>query len=81
MTATAANTAEHPATGRKPTHRLYIVTGDGDKAIWRPIGAGWGHGDGKGYNLACDAMPLQGRLVMREVKPASETTDGQGGPL
>ena len=62
------------ATGKKPTHRLYIVTGEGDKAVWRPIGAGWSHGDGKGMNLNVDALPLHGRLVMREIK-ANEAVD------
>ncbi len=79
MTATAENTEEQSAKGRTPTHRLYIVTGDGENAIWRPIGAGWSHSDGKGFNLTCDAMPLQGRLVMREVKPKAVANDQSGG--
>lgn len=65
--------------GRKPSHRLYIVTGEGEKAVWRPIGAGWSHGDGKGFNLSCDAVPLQGRIVMRVITPKTDATDGQGG--
>ena len=81
MTTATAHTGEQQSAGRKPTHRLYIVTGDGDKASWRPIGAGWSHSDGKGFNLNCDALPLQGRLVMREVKPANAATDDQGGLL
>jgi len=50
---------------RKPTHRLYRVQGDGDSAIWTPIGAAWPNKDGKGFNLSCDAVPLTGRIVMR----------------
>jgi len=53
--------------GRKPTYRLYCVKGDGDKASWTPIGAAWPNKDGMGFNLACDAVPLQGRLVLRAV--------------
>ena len=52
---------------RRPTHRLYCVKGDGDKASWTPIGAGWPNKDGMGFNLACDAVPLQGRLVLRAI--------------
>ena len=53
--------------GRKPTHRLYSVKGDGDAAIWTAVGAGWPNKDGKGFNLSCDAIPLQGRLVLRAI--------------
>jgi len=58
----------------KPTHRLYIVTGTGKSATWRDIGAAWPNKDGKGFSLALDALPIQGRIVMREIseKPASE---------
>lgn len=54
-------------TGRKPTHRLYRVVGDGKAAIWTPIGAAWPNKDGLGFNLHCDAVPLQGRLVLRAI--------------
>ena len=51
--------------GRKPTHRLYRVLGDGKAAIWTPIGAAWPNKDGLGFNLQCDAVPLQGPAVSR----------------
>ncbi len=53
--------------GRKPIHRLYRVIGDGDVAIWTPIGAAWLNKDGKGFNLSCDVVPLSGRLVLRMI--------------
>ena len=59
--------------GRKPTHRLYCVRGNGDTANWTPVGAAWPHKDGFGLSLACDAVPLGGRLVLREV-PGPERT-------
>jgi hypothetical protein len=55
--------------GRSPTHRLYRVQGDGEAAIWTPIGAAWPNKDGKGFNLSCDAVPLTGRLVLRSIEP------------
>lgn len=53
---------------RRPTHRLYRVQGDGPDAIWTPIGAAWPNKDGLGFNLSCDALPLTGRMVLRQVK-------------
>lgn len=58
--------------GRRPTHRLYRVLGDGDQAIWTPIGAAWPNKDGMGFNLSCDAIPLQGRLVLRAIIERNE---------
>lgn len=55
-----------PATN-KPTHRLYRVIGDGDSANWTPIGAAWPNKDGHGFNISCDAVLLQGRIVMRAI--------------
>jgi len=51
--------------GRRPTHRLYRVLGDGPDAVWTTIGAAWPNKDGLGFNLSCDAVPLTGRIVMR----------------
>jgi hypothetical protein len=56
-----------PLPKAKPTHRLYQVTGDGDKAFWREIGAAWPHKDGHGFSLLPTAIPLTGRFVIREI--------------
>lgn len=61
------NTAQPNLFGKKPTHRLYRVTGEGETAIWTPIGAAWPNKDGQGFSLSCDAMPLSGRIVMRAI--------------
>lgn len=53
--------------GAKPTHRLYRVIGEGEQASWTPIGAAWPNKDGHGFSISCDAVPLQGRIVMREI--------------
>jgi hypothetical protein len=63
--------------GRRPTHRLYRVQGDGPEAIWTPIGAAWPNKDGQGFSLSCDAVPLTGRIVMRMVKEREERQGGQ----
>lgn len=60
--------------GAKPTHRLYRVNGQGKSTHWREIGAALPNRDGQRFSLACEAMPLQGRIVMRVIteKPARE---------
>ncbi len=63
--------------GRKPTHRLYRVVGDGDGAIWTPIGAAWPHADNLGFSVACDAIPLSGRLVLRFITERPDMDGGQ----
>ena len=63
--------------GRKPTHRLYRVLGDGDAANWTPIGAAWPNKDGLGFSIVCDAVPLQGRLVLRFISERAESEGGQ----
>jgi hypothetical protein len=52
--------------GRKPTHRLFRVDGQGESATWTPIGAAWPNRDGQGFNISCeDVASLKGRLVLR----------------
>lgn len=64
-------------TTTQPTHHVFVVEGEGDKAFWTRIGAAWQHTDGDGLNLTLKALPLDGRLVIRTVK-AGETHTGKG---
>ena len=57
------------ADNKRPSHEVFIVDGEGEKARWTPIGAAWPHDDGKGYNVTLVAVPLDGRLVLRKPKP------------
>jgi hypothetical protein len=58
---------------KKPTHTAYHVrnsnTGDG---YWTRIGAAWAHGDGNGFNIQVDVMPLDGRISLRVASEKSE---------
>lgn len=63
---------QSPAPGRKPSHRLFRVVGDGNNASWTPIGAAWVHKDGNGFSITCDAVPLQGRIVLRRITERGE---------
>ncbi len=61
----------------QPTHRVYMVKDleDGDKSHWTTIGAAWAHKDGDGLNIQLDAMPLNGRLVIRKATARQESQD------
>ena len=52
----------------KPTHRIYLITGEGKSAFWTPIGAAWPNRDGEGFSIRLDATPVvPGRTVMRRI--------------
>jgi hypothetical protein len=53
---------------KKPTLIAYTVKErvGGQKAIWTRIGAAWPHGNGVGFTLQLDSLPLDGRTVLTE---------------
>ena len=54
-------------TNNSPTHTVYTIREIGqDKSNWFEIGSLWPHKDGKGFNICLDAVPVDGRLVIRE---------------
>lgn len=68
----------------RPTHAIWQVQGEGDKARWTRVGAAWMHKDLKGANLKFDAIPLSGRVVVREITAdenaaTNQTAAGEGG--
>jgi len=67
---------QHLPLGRKPTHRLFRVIGDSKSAVWTPIGAAWPNKDGQGFNISCDLVPLQGRIVLRAIAASELGTLG-----
>lgn len=63
---------------KSPTHRVFTLIprkgSDGkDDNFWLNIGSAFEHGDQKGYNLILEALPLDGKLVLREVKEEQES--------
>ena len=61
----------------KPSHGVYIVEGEGDKAFWTKIGAAWPQSD-EGFSIQLTALPITGRLVVRKFKAdAAKTEQGQ----
>jgi len=68
-----------PVSG-KPTHKVYVVedrAGDGDEndAFWTRVGSAWPHKDGKGLNVVLSALPVNGRIVLREYTAEDEKAD------
>lgn len=50
-----------------PSHLAYDVKDIGEeKSAWNRVGAAWQHRDGKGFDIALDALPLSGRVTLRE---------------
>ena len=61
---------------RTPTHRAYFVKGEGNTARWLELGGVWSHGDGKGFDVILDTLPVggfTGRITVRAIEPK----DGQ----
>lgn len=64
----------------KPSHKAYavedrVVEGEETDAFWTRIGSAWPHKDGKGLNVVLSALPVNGRLVLREYTPEDEKAD------
>lgn len=58
---------------KKPTHRAYVTSENGDKTHWTEIGAMWRHSDGDGFTMLLDLVPTDGRkIVIRKAKPHGE---------
>ncbi len=61
------------STKNLPSHKAYVVRKSGDKSYWTEIGAAWPHGDGEGFNLKLELIPLgAAEIVIRKPRPAAE---------
>lgn len=60
---------------RQPSHRLFTVKGENDNATRLAIGAAWPNRDGQGFTLMLDALPIDGRIVMREIAERADVGD------
>ena len=59
------STNNQPAS-KTPSHVAYQVRDrDGQKGFWTRIGSAWAHGDGKGFNIQIETVPLDGRITLR----------------
>ena len=64
------------ATNSQPSHRVYVVVQrEGADDFWINVGAAFPHSDGKGFNVIVQALPVDGKLVLRE--PQDDAGDDQ----
>jgi hypothetical protein len=56
-----------------PTHRVYtVIKRDGQDDYWLNIGLAFPHKDGNGFNIVLQALPLDGKIVCREITNEGE---------
>lgn len=63
---------------QQPMYRAYtIVEREKDVPFWLNIGVAFVHKDSKGFNVILQALPLNGKLVLRlyEEEPAANKTE------
>ena len=57
---------ESKPAGKTPSFIAYsVVEREGKKSKWREIGVAFPHGDGKGFDILYDVVPLSGRITLR----------------
>lgn len=53
----------------RPTHLVYVVTGDGEEASWSQVAAAWQHKDSDGMSIFIPpGVTVTGKLVIRAIK-------------
>jgi len=61
-----------------PTHRAYsVIRREGQDDYWLNLGLVFPHKDGNGFNLILQALPLDGKIVCREI---AEEAPEEGAP-
>lgn len=66
-----SNTKTKKTESKGPTYLAYTVRDareEGQKGFWTRIGAFFAHEDGEGGTLLLEALPLDGRVVLRAPK-------------
>jgi len=58
---------------QQPTYQAYtVVKREGQDDFWLNIGAAFMHQDGEGFNIVLQALPLNGKVVLRLPKTQDE---------
>jgi hypothetical protein len=61
------------ATAQQPSYQAYtVVKREGQDDYWLNIGAAFMHQDGDGYNVVLQALPINGKIVLRLPKAQSD---------
>jgi hypothetical protein len=63
---------------QQPSFRAYtIIKREGQDDLWLAIGAAFMHQDGDGYNVVLQALPIDGKIVLRQPKDDQSAQPGQ----
>lgn len=61
------------------THRAYtVIKREGQEDFWLAIGAAFAHQDGTGFNIVLQALPIDGKIVLRQPKDEQPDEPPQG---
>jgi len=63
-----------------PTHRAYsVIKREGQDDYWLNLGLAFPHKDGNGFNIILQALPIDGKIVCREIteEDAAEESPAQ----
>jgi hypothetical protein len=61
---------------RQPTHRAYsVIRREGQDDFWLNLGLVFDHKDGKGFNIMLQALPIDGKIVCREITDEEHVED------
>ena len=64
---------------KQPTHRVYsVIRREGQDDFWLNLGLVFPHKDGKGFNLMLQALPIDGKLVCREISEDDKAAEEPG---
>ena len=65
----------------KPAFRAYtVIKREGKEDFWLNLGVAFAHEDGQGYNLLLQALPIDGKIVLRTYKEDEEEEKPKGKP-
>ena len=61
---------------KQPTHRAYsVIRREGQDDFWLNLGLVFPHKDGGGFNIVLQALPLDGKIVCREITEAAQADE------
>lgn len=62
----------------QPTHTAYtVIKREGQDDYWLNIGAAFMHQDGDGFNVLLQALPINGKIVLRPPKAQTDEPAAQ----
>jgi hypothetical protein len=70
---------EAPMAAQQPTYQAYtVVKREGQDDYWLNIGAAFMHQDGDDFNIMLQALPINGKIVLRPPKSDTKEDTTQG---